>query len=150
MTPSPAAVALLERFLLSCRTRTVGSLVRERMAPRPGDASLLFRPEVAPAVEQAAAELFASFRPEIELYFPKPDQTELRVWAASVEELVAGHPEFPGGYAAVAPFLLDGPTWYRWRIAAPGTELGLAYDGLVDLGDHFAWFPKPWRLLPTP
>ncbi|MCA9491180.1 MAG: hypothetical protein KC621_14720 [Myxococcales bacterium] len=149
MTPSPAAVALLERFLLACRTRTVGSLVRERMVPRPGDAALAFGPEVAAAVEQAAAERFASFRPDVDLHLPKPEQTELRVWAASVDELVAGHAEFPGGYATVAPFLCPGPTWYRWRIAAPGADDGLAYDGLVALGDRFAWFPKPWRLLPT-
>ncbi|MCB9689770.1 MAG: hypothetical protein H6738_09935 [Alphaproteobacteria bacterium] len=148
MTPSSAAVAFLERFVLSCRTRTVGSLVRERMVPHPGDAARVFRPEVAPAVEQAASELFAAFRPEVELHFPTAAQTELTVWAAWIDEL-ADHPEFPGGYATVVPFLREGPVWYRWRIAEPGADAGIAYDGLVDLGDRFAWFPKPWRMLPT-
>lgn len=25
--------------------------------------------------------------------------------------------------------------------------LGMAYDGLIYVNGHWAWFPKPWRVL---
>ncbi|TMQ06352.1 MAG: hypothetical protein E6J91_38110 [Deltaproteobacteria bacterium] len=31
--------------------------------------------------------------------------------------------------------------------AGAGEQLGMAYDGLIYVNNHWAWFPKPWRAL---
>ena len=38
-------------------------------------------------------------------------------------------------------------TVYCFHFAKPGTKGGLAGDALVHLGDHWAYFPKPFRWL---
>jgi hypothetical protein len=37
-----------------------------------------------------------------------------------------------------------------WELMAEDAEEGVAFDGLVWIDDHFAWFPKPWRFIPQP
>ena len=39
-----------------------------------------------------------------------------------------------------------GLTVYRWKYTKPGEPLGMAYDGLIYVNGHWAWFPKPWRI----
>ncbi|MBW1876968.1 MAG: hypothetical protein JRJ84_01265 [Deltaproteobacteria bacterium] len=48
---------------------------------------------------------------------------------------------FPEAYHAVAQVLDTSRVWMCWRYD------GLRYDGLVWVNDHWAWFPKPWRVL---
>ena len=38
-------------------------------------------------------------------------------------------------------------TWWRWKFTKPGEDLGMAYDGLVFVNGHWAWFPKPYRAI---
>ena len=54
---------------------------------------------------------------------------------------------FPGGYRALAPHLVAGRIWFVWRYLQPGETSGVRYDGLVHLDDHWAWFPKPYRVV---
>ena len=42
--------------------------------------------------------------------------------------------------------LLPGRIWAAWRYVTPGRTAGLSYDGLTWCDDHWAWFPKPYRL----
>ncbi|MFO1322814.1 MAG: Imm49 family immunity protein [Burkholderiales bacterium] len=54
---------------------------------------------------------------------------------------------FPGGYRSIARFVDPHRVWVAWRYVNPGEESGQAYDGLVWCDDHWAWFPKPYRVL---
>ena len=84
---------------------------------------------------------------------PKDGQSELKLSAASTEDLQKGSGEareFPGGYGKLAPKLAAGLTIYRFRFVQPGQSLGLAFDGLVYINGHFAFFPKPFRILAEP
>lgn len=79
-----------------------------------------------------------------------PDQTEVRIWKATTEEINAWGPDathFPGGYQKVKSQFKPGLTVYRWKYIKPGSEYGMAYDGLVHVNGHWVIFPKPWRVL---
>ncbi|RSD22816.1 hypothetical protein [Amycolatopsis eburnea] len=54
---------------------------------------------------------------------------------------------FPGGYRSVARRLVPTRVWAAWRYHSPGATAGLSYDGLVWCDDHWAFFPKPYRVL---
>ena len=54
---------------------------------------------------------------------------------------------FPGGYRGISSLLNPHRVWVRWKYVRPGESSGMAYDGLVWLDDHWAWFPKPYRPL---
>ena len=54
---------------------------------------------------------------------------------------------FPGGYRTIAPLLNPHRVWVAWKLIPPGKDAGMSYDGLVWLDDHWAWFPKPYRVL---
>jgi hypothetical protein len=81
---------------------------------------------------------------------PRPEQTRLLVNAASPEALargVGGAAAFPRGYRDIAGFLRPERSWVCWKLVAPGRSLGLAFDGLVDVGGRWVWIPKPFRML---
>jgi len=81
----------------------------------------------------------------------KPENTELKLWAASSDDIKSwtgnAKDHFPGGYEDIGAHLKPGITWYRWKYTKPGEDLGMAYDGLVHVNNHWVWFPKPWRAL---
>jgi len=81
---------------------------------------------------------------------PKPGQTELLTWWVTTDDLKAGSDmldNFPGGYRDVVSYMKLGLPWVRFKFVKPGEELGMAFDGLVWVNDHWAWMPKPWRML---
>jgi hypothetical protein len=121
--------------------RNQGPAAAARLKPRPADIAKVFRAEL---VELAITHYAAVWSQPIELT-ALPDQNELVVYAARAEELPA--PTFPGGYRQVAAQLVAGRTWIAWKYIASGARRGMAYDGLVWIDDHFAWFPKPWRMV---
>jgi hypothetical protein len=80
----------------------------------------------------------------------KPGQTEVHAFACDAESLRSENEfsrEFPGGYRRIAGYLQPQNVWLTFKLVAPGQSLGMAHDGLVWLDDHWAWFPKPWRIL---
>ena len=54
---------------------------------------------------------------------------------------------FPGGYRSIARHLVPERIWVTWKYLTPGRSSGLAYDGLVWCDDHWAWLPRPYRVL---
>ena len=79
------------------------------------------------------------------------DQTTLRLAVCYTEELIGytGRAQsFPRGYQSIATQLVAGRIWCAWEYLRPGATDGMSFDGLVVVGDRFAWFPKPWRILP--
>lgn len=54
---------------------------------------------------------------------------------------------FPQGYRAIAQWLQPQRIWVAWKYLQPGELSGQAYNGLVWVDDHWAWVPKPFRVL---
>lgn len=117
------------------------------LMPRSGDFAKAFRADIAGQVEQAYAALMQSGLPEID---PQPGQTQVTVHGCPAGFLGQDNPlsaPFPGGYKPLAPFLIRNRVWLVWRYTEPGATDGITYNGLVFLDDHWAWFPKPYRVV---
>lgn len=119
----------------------------QALKPQPADYAAVFSEELAAKAPAAYDKMFNDPRAAIGA---KPENTELKLWSATTEELRNNSGEgkdFPGGYRKIAEQFKPGVTWYRWKYTKPGEELGMAYDGLTFVNGHWAWFPKPWRHL---
>jgi hypothetical protein len=55
--------------------------------------------------------------------------------------------QFPQGYRAIAHWLNPNRVWIAWKYIKTGQSSGQAFNGLVWVDDHWAWFPKPFRAL---
>lgn len=143
------AIALLEHQLEPL-LRALGQDRDGRLAaglvPRPEDYALAFRPDAAAAARAAYAALWSS--PPRPAAAPAGSRLEMHVapagMLADANELSRA---FPGGYRAIAHLLDPHRVWVAWKLIPPGQDAGMAYDGLVWLDDHWAWFPKPYRML---
>ncbi|MCA9544096.1 MAG: hypothetical protein KC613_06880 [Myxococcales bacterium] len=138
------AKALLESLLAPGADHIALS---KALQPRPEDYAKVFK---GAAAEQAKAGYSAPWAAGAIVVKPKPGQTALKLAQATSEQLAAGAPEageFPGGYGKIKDHFQPGFTWYRFKFVEPGQDLGMAFDGLVYVGDHWALFPKPWRVI---
>lgn len=89
------------------------------------------------------------FQPGVEIG-PKQHQTEVMVWRGTTGALRGGAPvlrEFPGGYKDVLPYMQGNFPIVRFKFVEPGETLGLAFDGLIYIGERWVLMPKPWRAL---
>jgi hypothetical protein len=144
-----SAIQLIEqqlRPLLQALAKDVDGTLSASLKPRPGDAALAFISETAAFAEQTYATIWAQ-SPRVD---PFPVIGELRIHLAPagmlVDDNALSHP-FPSGYRAVASQLNPHNIWACWKYLKPDHDAGMAYDGLVWLRDHWAWFPKPYRAL---
>lgn len=122
-----------------------GSLTAQ-LRPRPEDYARAFLPQYAEAARTAFEAIWAE-PPRISPALPG---SELKLNIAPAGMLADDNAlswNFPGGYRSVAPLLNPHRVWAAWKLIAPGKSAGMAYDGLVWLDDHWAWFPKPYRVL---
>lgn len=141
------AQALLQEFL---KPGADPGALTKKLRPQTADYRAVFGPELGKAAEAMYKADWDAGRIVIQ---PKDGQSELKLSAASTEDLQKGSGEareFPGGYGKLAPKLAAGLTIYRFRFVQPGQSLGLAFDGLVYVNGHFAFFPKPFRILAEP
>jgi len=118
----------------------------DKLKPQDGDYERVFVGSAASKARDGYADLWMN--PPKSL--ARPDQTNLIVFVAAAEKFGTENEfsrEFPGGYRKVANKLQPDLVWVRFKYTVPGSESGMAYDGLVFLQDHWAWFPKPWRVL---
>lgn len=119
----------------------------EWLRPRVEDYAKVFQPAAAEPARHAYENLWTS---GMEMSFPTGTQSELRIAVAPAGLLASANDlsrQFPGGYAAIARHLQPHRVWAAWEYVKPGAESGLAFDGLVWCDDHWAWFPKPYRVL---
>lgn len=81
---------------------------------------------------------------------PKPEHQQLLTTFTTTGRLKARDPvadEFPGGYDDVVPFIVGDVPIGRFKFVEQGETLGLAFDGLIFVNDHWVLMPKPWRML---
>jgi hypothetical protein len=134
------AKALLEQFLEDDADRAA---LTKRLRPSDDDYESIFNGDAAESAQKGYEKLWSSGEAVIA---PKKGQTKLKVSSATTEDLREGSNAFPGGYRKVASKLKKGLTFYAWKFTEPGEDLGMAYDGLVFVNDHWVWVPKPWRV----
>jgi hypothetical protein len=124
-----------------------GNAIRE-LRPRDGDYALAFTGEAVAAAHAHYAEewprqLAAPAGPSVDPHW------RIEAHLAPAGLLAADNAlsrPFPGGYRQIAPWLDPRRIWVCWRYLPPGAGAGIAMNGLVWLDDHWAWFPKPFRV----
>jgi hypothetical protein len=130
----------LEPMLQAIAVDRTGVALRE-LRPRDDDYAKTFAATVVDRARRHYEELWAG---PLDFRHPEP--------GAHVEIHVAplgdDHELFPAKRRDVAALLLPNRVWASWRYVTPGRRAGLSYDGLAWCDDHWAWFPKPYRLLP--
>ncbi len=139
-----AARALLEQFMVP--GADLVALTRPLIASAE-DIRAVYKEPLASAM----IEVYRDKLPPNIAIAPKPGQSEILIWHTRTDELMAGSDmlaNFPGGYKRVSEFMNPGYPLVRFKFVAPGEELGMAYDGLFWVNGHWAWMPKPWRMLP--
>jgi hypothetical protein len=135
----------LKPMLQAVAEDATGAALRE-LRPRPEDYAMAFVPAAASQARYRYEALW-----DAGLDFQRPvGRTRITIHltpaGALTDDNAMSHP-FPGGYRSVAGLLAPARVWAAWRYLAPGATAGLAYDGLVWCDDHWAFFPKPYRVL---
>ena len=77
--------------------------------------------------------------------FPKDGQDQIII-QGSTPDLITETRMFPSGYDQCTSRFNPETVWISWKYVKEGESKGMAYNGLVWLGDRFKWFPKPWRM----
>lgn len=144
-----AAIELLKQqltpLIFGLAADASGTLTAE-LRPRTEDYARAFHPAVADKARRAYEALWVS--PPRVSSAPSGSQLRLNVAPAGMlaeDNELSRH--FPSGYRAIATLLDPHRVWVAWKLIPPGKDAGMAYDGLVWLDDHWAWFPKPYRVL---
>lgn len=150
----PRALAALSTAVLQAQLepllRALGDdadgAVASQLRPRDGDWALAFQADRADAA-RAAYDAWWAEQPPLRR---APARADIEIHLAPAGLLGEAHPlsrPFPSGYRGIAGLLAPHRVWAAWTVTAPGRRDGTAYDGLVWLDDHWAWFPKPYRVL---
>lgn len=132
--------------LLLAMARDPSGVLGESLRPRDEDWQRAF----VPALADAARAAYAAAWPQAPKVQRASTRASVHVQLAPAgmlthdNELSRG---FPGGYRSIASGLQPHRVWAAWKLVEPGASAGMAYDGLVWLDDHWAWFPKPYRVL---
>jgi hypothetical protein len=141
-----AARKVLSGFL-DPRLRSHHARMIAALRPRPEDFAHVFSRKMAPRAEEGYQALWAE-PIDWEL---RPEQSELLLAGAFSDDFKTQGPLsrlFPGGYRAVAGHLAPRMMWFRAEFREPGKRFGTAIDGFVPIDGRWAWFPKPWRVIP--
>jgi hypothetical protein len=135
----------LEPILRAIAADPTGAALRE-LRPRDADYAKVFVPETVEPARQRYEELW-----DAGIGFRSPvGRTRIRIHLAPAGALAddnAMSRPFPGGYRSVANLLAPTRVWATWQYHSPGNTTGISYDGLAWCDDHWAFFPKPYRVL---
>jgi hypothetical protein len=137
-----------KQLLTDIRASSDAKAMTQALKPQSADYKAVFAGDAAAKAEAGYEKLWSDPKAVItaspantELLLSKATTDDLKKWTAEAEA------DFPGGYKRIADKLQPGLTVYRWKYTKPGEKLGMAYDGLIFVNNHWAWFPKPWRVL---
>jgi len=136
--------ALLQRFFDPAEDH--GALTLS-LKPSPEDVRAVYAEPLASVLIDTYEGLFVPGA----VIEPKPEHKQLLTTFTTTGRLKAGDPvldEFPGGYKDVLPYIVADVPIGRFKFVEPGETLGLAFDGLIHVNDHWVFMPKPWRGLP--
>ena len=128
---------------LADEVREIASLLRQDL----GNAAR-FRPDDA-FIDAIAAtakdgELLRAYAAHVYAQLPslgaaaRPGQSEILVNGPELSGL-------PGGYTQQRSHFRDGIAIYGFKYVEPGKSSGMAYDGLIRIGNQWAFIPKAWR-----
>jgi hypothetical protein len=137
------AEALLKEFL---KPGADHAALTRQLRPTKADYDTIFQSELAAKADSVYTPAWDGGQMVVA---PKPNQTELKLFSASTDELkswTGAAADFPEGYKQVAEQLKPGVKVYRFKFVEPGQDLGMAFDGLAYINGHWRIFPKPWRL----
>lgn len=140
---TPMVLPLLQSLALDADGREVRTLL-----PRDGDEDLAFTGEAVAAAREHYRDWWPRQLAEGPLVSIDPDwRVEAHLAPAGLlgSDNALSRP-FPSGYRRIAPWLNPHRVWVCWHYRPPGASAGIAMNGLVWLDDHWAWFPKPYRL----
>ncbi len=140
----PAARTFLETYLAAspAERRAIFAALR----PTADDYRAVFVPAVALRAARGYQMLWGNTAA-----WPIPPLPVFEVACASVGMLAAGATGFPGGYEAITAWLQPEPIWIAWSVSTRGRTNATQLDGLVQRApDRWAWFPRPWKVLPPP
>lgn len=139
------ARSLLSEFLKPGADHTA---LTKPLRPTKEDYAAVFQGDLAAKAESTYGSMWDSGQAVVA---PKAGQTELLLSSATSEEIKnwtgKAASDFPGGYRKMGASFKPGLTFYRFKFVEPGKDLGMAFDGLVYVNNHWRIFPKPWRLL---
>jgi hypothetical protein len=133
--------------LLQALSQDYTGVVLNTVKPMDADYAKAF---VGAAAESARQAYDAIWKQAGDMQYPESTQTQLICDIAPAGMLAYDNElsrRFPGGYRSIAHLLDPHRVWVRWKYVRPGETAGMAYDGLAWLDDHWAWFPKPYRVL---
>lgn len=135
----------LEPVLLAIAADRTGAALRD-LRPRDADYARVFVCEMVAPAQQRYEQLW-----DAGIGFRWPvGRTRIRIHlapAGALADVNAMSRPFPGGYRSVANLLVPTRVWAVWKYHSPGNLAGISYDGLAWCDDHWAFFPKPCRLL---
>lgn len=117
------------------------------LRPRDEDYENVFAPA---AVAGARAAYTSLWNAGVSVQAPAQASCDEHIYVAPAGMLASDNElsrPFPGGYRTIADRLDPHRVWVCWRYVVPGDKSGINYDGLVWCDDHWAWFPKPYRVL---
>ncbi|HSN27691.1 MAG TPA: hypothetical protein VLT45_15470 [Kofleriaceae bacterium] len=136
-----------KQMLTDLRTSSDAAGMTKALEPTSADYKAVFTDDFAAKAEKGYKELWNDPKSVIGA---DPANTELKLFKATTDDIKAWthdvEMDFPGGYQKVKEDFKPGLTVYRWKYTKPGETLGMAYDGLIYVNGHWAWFPKPWRI----
>ncbi len=122
-------------------------VVAKSLQPDLEDYDVVFTPDVAGKLRHEMEELWEDGNGEAKI--PK-DRTIVKVWKATVEELLAGkgeHQACVDSYKGVAKMVKPGIVVHCLKFQKPGEMMGTAFDGLIYVRGHWAIFPRPEKIL---
>lgn len=133
--------------ILEAFARDITGKFIPELAPREEDFARVFTGE---AIEVARRAYQAMWGGNLRIQHPTSLQSQIQSYAApagmlGTENELSYH--FPGGYRGIARYLNPHRVWIAWKYREPGEQSGLTFNGLVWVDDHWAWFPKPFRVL---
>ncbi|HGG04955.1 MAG TPA: hypothetical protein ENK28_05800 [Aliiroseovarius sp.] len=143
MSVEDSARALLMKFLDPKADRAA---MTAELKPSEADVRAVYKDPLATRLVEAYDSMF---QPGVAIG-PNKGQTDLLLVVTTTSDLIRGADvlgSFPGGYSKVTRFLNPDIPIARFKFVKPGEDIGMAFDGLVFVNDHWVLMPKPWRLV---
>lgn len=114
------------------------------MAPTLDDCKAVFKGDAAQLVLAHSKDMCAEFGSQGDQLADR--FVDFRIAKFKTEEALTDRTSVTGGMRDARDHLLPGITFYQVSyLRETGAEFGVTYRYFVKVGDHWVFFPKPWR-----